>query len=652
MLRFMLTLSQLSKAYGGQTLLESTSLLVQPGERLALVGPNGAGKSTLFAMVLGTVEPDGGTITLQRGTTVGHLPQESAPAGEETVLELAAAISPDLQAAYASLRRHADPGDGEHHNAVARLTELEAHHHEARAKRILAGLAFREEDFLRPARTLSGGWIMRAHLARLLVMEPDLLMLDEPTNHLDLETLIWLQQHLSGYRGALLLISHDRAFINALCNGIVALEHQRLVRYQGNYNAYLVQRAERRAQHKAAYENQQREIAHIQSFIDRFRAKASKAAQAQSRLKQLEKMELIPPPEDDAATIHFRFPQPPKSGLKVAELTHVRQAYGEHVVYSDLNLTIERGQKIVLVGPNGAGKSTLLKILAGLVPLEAGSCELGHQVRAGYFSQQRTEQLDLNAKVIDEAGRGSHGVTYQATRDLLGAFLFSGDSVDKKVNVLSGGEKSRLALVRLLLNPPNLVLLDEPTTHLDMASIDALIQALRQYAGTLIFVSHDVHFIRAVATQVIHVQAGRLTAYAGDYDYYLLKSAASGEREGLVAGLSDHRPGQSAVASKPTPSSASSTPGISPKERRREAAEQRQRVAALQKKAEALEETIIDLETQLAALSSELENPEYYTQPDKIRSLRQQIDRLNRDLVAKNQAWEALAEQIGSLTSV
>ncbi|MFP6899560.1 MAG: ABC-F family ATP-binding cassette domain-containing protein, partial [Opitutales bacterium] len=387
----MLTVSQVSKGFGPQTLFTEVSLRLLGGDRVGLVGPNGTGKTTLFSIILGDAEPDSGKIELERGTRIGFLPQESAATGEETVTELAASISPELKEIFKTLRELPDPDAPERLEALEKFVELDGHNLEARTKRILAGLAFRPEDFDKPAHTLSGGWIMRAHIARLLVMEPDLLMLDEPTNHLDLETLGWFQGQLKRYPGAILTISHDREFLNAICDGIVEISHRKLHRYHGNYEKYLVQKAEREAQHLAAYQNQQREIAHLESFITRFRAKASKATQAQARIKQLEKMERIEAPESAEATISFRFPQPRRSGQRVAICKKVRQAYGDLVVYKDLDLEIEKHQRIVLVGPNGAGKSTLLKILGEVIPIECGSCELGHNVEVGYFSQHRVD---------------------------------------------------------------------------------------------------------------------------------------------------------------------------------------------------------------------------------------------------------------------
>lgn len=645
----MLTISQISKAFGPKVLFTDISFRLQRGERVGLVGPNGAGKTTLFSIILGDGEPDAGEIETERGIRIGFLPQESAPTGEETILELAASISPELTKIYATLRKHPDPNDGERLAAMERFVELDGYSVEAKAKRILAGLAFHHDDFENPAHTLSGGWIMRAHLARLLTMEPDLLMLDEPTNHLDLETLGWFQNQLKRYSGAILTISHDREFLNNICDSIAEIAHGKLHRYHGNYDHYLKERAEREAQHLAAYKNQQREIAHLEDFVRRFRAKATKASQAQARLKQLEKMERIAAPESAADTIRFRFPQPARSGQRVATLEAVDQAYGDHQVYQDLNLKIEKEQRIVLVGPNGAGKSTLLKILAGQVPIQSGTRELGLNVNVGYFSQQRVDVLDLERSVLDEATEHvESGLNETDVRSILGAFLFRGDEVFKKVKVLSGGEKSRLALVKLLLAPPNLLLLDEPTTHLDMPSIDALIQALHDYKGTVLFVSHDVHFIRAIAKETIQIQAGSITHFPGNYDYYLRKSGAQSEQSGLVAGLKDARPdrkGKEDDAGK----------AISAKDRRRQAAEKRQANAAKRKDAakrvQTLEAAIIELETEQAELSAQLEAPETYGDPEKAKNLNVRAGRIAKYLEEKNYEWEIAAEELSQIDS-
>jgi ATP-binding cassette subfamily F protein 3 len=643
----MIILSNISKAYGPKTLFSDVSLRLVRGEKLGLVGPNGAGKTTLFSIILGELEEDSGKVELERGKRIGFLPQESAPTQDETVLELATAISSELSQIQKKLRLHSDPEDPVRIQALEEFAEQEGFSLEAKAKKILSGLAFQQSDFNKTANTLSGGWIMRAHLARLLVMEPDLLMLDEPTNHLDLETLGWFQNQLSRYSGAILTISHDRAFLNGICDGILEIAHGRLHRYQGNYDRYLSQKAEREAQHRAAYRNQQREIAHHEDFIRRFRAKASKASQAQARIKQLEKMDRIPAPEAEAETLSFRFPQPERSGQRVATLNKVRQAYGDHLVYENLSLEVEKLERIVLVGPNGAGKSTLLKILAELVPIESGERELGHQVSVGYFSQQRVDLLNLENTVLDEAmQKVKTQVHTQDIRGMLGTFLFRGDDVFKKVKVLSGGEKSRLALVKLLLSPPNLMLLDEPTTHLDMPSIDAVIQALKDYTGTLIFVSHDLHFIRALAKRTIRIEAGKTTNFAGDYDYYLWKSGAASEKEGLVEGLRDARPNEQSL-------NRSKAKVLSAKERRRMKAEANKQAnrekKRMQELVSKLEKEILELEEEQAVINEQLADPDSYNDPEKGKALNEYASRIARRLKERNYEWEIEAEKLSDL---
>jgi ATP-binding cassette, subfamily F, member 3 len=643
----MLTVSGLTKAFGGRTLFEDVSLQVNRGERVGLVGPNGAGKTTLFSLILKDETPDAGTITLPRNVAVGYLPQESAPAGEETVLELASAITPELAGVRKRLR-----DSGEHHEDQAgyhsALTEFDAlggHQADARAKKILSGLSFREKDFDRPLREMSGGWVMRAYLARLLVQSPDLLMLDEPTNHLDLEALLWLQNYLKVYPGAILLISHDREFLNQLVGSIVEIRQGKLIRYTGNYDDYLAQREANEAQLLAAYNNQQREIARLMVFVNRFRAKNTKASQAQSKLKQIERMDKIDAPATDDRTIGFAFPQPVRSGLKVITLTDIHQAYGNHVVYHGLNFKAERGQRIVLVGPNGAGKSTLLKILAGVLQPQAGERRLGHNVQSGYYAQYRVETLDPRHTVLEEGLETPQRVSEEFVRTILGGFLFRGEDVFKRVSVLSGGEKSRLALVKLLLDPPNLLLMDEPTTHLDMASIDALLAALDQFEGTLIFISHDVYFIRAIANRVVHVNAGQLTEYSGDYQYYLDKTSAVSAQAALTAaGTEPDRPAEF-----------EDRPNIRSREQKRIEAEERQvryrdRVAQ-RKIVQELEKGIAGLESRQTELTAELENPETYAQAGRPVEVNRELMSTLQDLERLTAEWERAASALAALES-
>lgn len=647
----MLTISQVSKAFAGRILFRDASLQVNRGDRVGLVGANGTGKSTLFSLILGEASPDEGSISLEKSITTGFLPQEHAVAGEETVLELACAVSPEVARAQRIMKT--TPEDSpEHHEALHSFDEHGGWLLEPKAKRILAGLAFRESDFDRPAKALSGGWVMRAHLARLLVQEPDLLLLDEPTNHLDLESLIWFQEYLSNYPGGILLISHDREFLNQLVGSIIEIAHQRLRRYRGNWDSYVEQKAAREEQHLAAYKNQQKEIASLQRFADRFRAKASKASQAQSKLKQIDRMEKIEAPVARAKTVHFHFPQPQRSGQRVITLKEVDHAYGDMVVYRGLNFEAEKGQRTVLVGPNGAGKSTLLKLLAGVLPVQSGARELGHNVKVGYFSQYRVEMLNPKKTVLETVLDMPHPVSEETARTVLGSFLFRGDDVFKTTAILSGGEKTRLALVRLLLDPPNLLLMDEPTTHLDVGSIDALLGALTHYKGTLIFISHDVYFIRAVAKMVLHINAGKLTPYSGDYDYYLDKSRASSARAALTSGEKLHN-FQPVTDQAETAGGVPRKPGIGDTlKQRRALAETRKAEAKVkrdhQKRVREIENQIAKLEGRQRELAVELEKPETYERGGGVMELNRELQAVNSELERLTTDWEKLAGRLES----
>ena len=603
---FMLTIAGLSKSFGGRQLFDDVSLTLLSGERVGLVGPNGAGKSTLLKIILGQEQPDAGEVTFIRGTRFGYLPQESEPAGNESVLDITV------------------PHDHEHDGQFV-----------AKAKQILANLGFKQTDFARPARELSGGWVMRAHLARLLTQEPDVLMLDEPTNHLDLETLLWFQEYLRHYPGAILLISHDREFLNRLCTHVAELRSSRVLRYTGNYDEYLEQRAATEVTMVATAKAQQREIDRMQLFVDRFRAKNTKAAQAQSKMKQIERLkeDMVQTPDGPGPTVGFRFPQPQRSGHRVITLKHVKFGYPSErrapprpeasdatgaepvlgapvadtkLIYDNLHFEAERGQRIVLVGPNGAGKSTLLKLLAGVLQPLSGEHRLGHNTKSGYFAQHRAQMLNPNHTVLQEALETPQRITEQFVRTVLGSFLFRGDDVFKPVSVLSGGEKSRLALVKLLLDPPNLLLMDEPTTHLDLASVDALIEALQPYEGTLIFISHDVHFIRVLANHVVRVENGRLRHFTGGYQYYLDKTSQTARAALTSSGRDGMAPSQNSgtAARRPSPDR---------KEQKRMEAEQRQarsrKRQEIQKRIAAYEKEIAELETREKELTAELEKP-------------------------------------------
>ena len=613
----MLSVSNLEKTYAGRTLFSGVSFHLQRGERIGLVGPNGAGKSTLFSLLLGETTPDDGRVMWEKGANVGFLPQESAPAGDETVLEL----------------------------ALANVSEAVRWEAEPKAKTILRGLAFRESDFNRMAKTMSGGWVMRAHLARLLVQEPDLLLLDEPTNHLDLESLLWFQNYLCGYPGAILMISHDREFLNQLTNSILEIARSKVIRYRGNYDAYVIEKAAREIQLEGAYANQQREVQKLQTFVDRFKAKASKAASAQSKMKLIAKLDVLDAPESREKTVKFRFPQPPRSGLRVMSLKGLEFAYGSTPVYTGLDLEIERGARTVLVGPNGAGKSTLLKLLAGALTEQGGIRSLGHNVKLGYFAQYRMDTLNIKHTVLQSAMDMPNPVSEVAARTILGSFLFQGDDVFKPVGVLSGGEKSRLALVKLLLDPPNFLLMDEPTTHLDMGSIDALISALEPFEGTLVFISHDVHFIRAMAKSVIHIDAGVLTPYAGDYQYYLDKTKSASARTALTASLTNHQPiGMSSADYK------KAAAGAKTKEQKRQEAEERQSRSRQRKTVEALvdstEAAITAKEARRNEIIGLLQDSATYANGAKAAELQREHSELDTALERLTAEWEAALLQL------
>ncbi len=534
----MLTIRHLKKSMGGRILFEDASLTVNYGERIALVGPNGAGKSTLFSLILKRDEPDSGEIERDEWTMIGHLPQEAEALGDESVIDIATGRAGEIPALEKTLRKLEKSG------AVATPEYLEAHakHEalahpelEAKAKKMLRGLGWRGDNFDRPARELSGGWAMRAHLARLLALEPDLLLLDEPTNHLDLVSLIWLQSYLKTCSSAVLLISHDRQFMDEVVESVHEISDRKLVGYQGNYSSFLQQRDANYERQIAAYKNQQKEIAALRDFYDRFRSVASKASQAMSKLKQIERMELVEKPLPARKPFRFQIPQPARGGARLMALEAVHFAYEKNVVYDRIDLEIERGERTVLVGPNGAGKSTLLKLLAGVLEPVRGVRRPGHNAKIGYFSQHRAQSLDPGKTVLEEVLAAGPELAENEARGVLGSFLFRKEEIYKKTEILSGGEKSRLSLIKFLVDPPNLLLMDEPTTHLDIHTVESLILALEAYEGTLVFISHDVHFIRKLATKVLHVTDGKAMPYPGGYDYFLEKTVADDARAALVS---------------------------------------------------------------------------------------------------------------------
>ena len=530
----MFGLDAVSKGYGGQQLLQDCTWRIGRGERIGLVGPNGAGKTTLCRILAGVEETDAGRVHRDSGVTVGYLPQEVTTGEDRTVLAEALSGFDEvwrLEAELESLAsRMAGPDAGpeltETYGEVQhRFEALGGYRLEAEAKIILGGLGFSPDGAHRPLAEYSGGWRMRAALARLLLLRPDLLLLDEPTNHLDLESLQWLENFLAAYEGSVVIVAHDRYFLNRMVTAIAELAGGSVTLYHGDYDHFLMEREARQALREAQARNQAKRVAEIERFIERFRYKASKARQVQSRVKMLGRMERIET-EADARRIHFSFPQPPRTGRLVARMSGIRKAYGDNVVYAGVDFLVERGDRVALVGINGAGKSTLLKMLAGTLPFDAGERVLGSHVEVQYYAQHQLDALDPTRTVLEEIELAAPEAQISRLRTILGSFLFSGDTVEKKVGVLSGGEKARLALAKMLARPAALLCMDEPTNHLDLASKEVLEEALSGFTGTIVFISHDRYFINRIATQVVEVEHGQLATHLGSYDDYLDHKAA------------------------------------------------------------------------------------------------------------------------------
>jgi ATP-binding cassette subfamily F protein 3 len=524
----MIYLKQIKKQYGSKVLFSGVDFHIRLGDKLGLVGDNGMGKTTLFRIIEGTESADSGTVTVRKGAQVGVLDQHFS-VGSQSALDRTVRGDPY----FAKVLKEKDKLENDHTahtqdpgrwekrygHLLTEFERLGGYEREAKAKSILAGLGFKESGWDQPLNQLSGGWAIRVELARLLLQNPDVLLLDEPSNHLDLRSVIWLEEFLKNYQGTIVLVSHDRRFLNKIVNRIVHLDRGKLTVYNGDYDYFETQKAEREAQLEQAAANQQKKISEMERFIERFRAKATKAKQAQSRVKALEKIERIET-ESQAKTVHFRFPQPPRSGKIAIEATDLAKSYGDLVVYDGLSFQIERGAKIALVGENGAGKSTLLRLLAGTLDADAGQLTLGAHVTRAYFAQHQSEILDPNLTVLDTLWQVGTGFGRTQLQTILGGFRFSGDDVEKKTEVLSGGERSRLALARMLTAPSSFLLLDEPTNHLDMKSCAVLAAALEDYEGTLCVISHDRDFLDGFINRIWEIEDGVRKEYLGTYSEY------------------------------------------------------------------------------------------------------------------------------------
>ena len=667
-----LSVEKIEKSFGARTLFSGASFQVNPGDRFALVGPNGAGKTTLLKIIMGLDSPDAGNVTFAKDVNVGYLEQETKLASDRSVIDEVMASAHEIQALgqRAEELQHEIATAGEtgsvpdsllkeYGQVQDRFERLGGYELESNARQILAGLGFPVDEFQKPCAEFSGGWQMRIALAKLFLRHPDLLLLDEPTNHLDLESVQWLRGFIASYEGAVLIVSHDRAFMDACVDHVAALENRRITVYTGNYSSYLKQREDNLEQMRAKRAAQEREIAHMQVFVDKFRYKPTKAAQAQERIRRIEqiKSELVILPEGHKH-VDFKFPDPPRSGDMVAKLEGVSKSYADKHVYDGINLTLYRGDHIALVGPNGAGKSTLMKMIAGIEPPSTGTRELGVNVGVAYYAQHQLEGLNESNTVLQEIDSVAPTWTVPQQRSLLGAFLFSGDDIDKRVGVLSGGERARLALAKMLVSPEALLCLDEPTNHLDIDSVDMLENALKRFPGTIVLISHDEHLVRAVANRVVDIRDGKMTVIDGDYDYYLFKredlaaraaAEAGAAHTGSVASSSEAKPA-AASAQVSKPADAQLREGKKTKEQRRAEAEAR---AELNRRLKTTRDRLKKVDAQLQTsrarydeLMALMASEELYADQSRFNEALSEYNDLKRSIPKLEDEWLELSETI------
>jgi ATP-binding cassette subfamily F protein 3 len=655
----MLSLKNAGKRFGQRTLFLEANWLIRPKEKTALVGANGTGKSTLMKVLAGAETLDYGTLERTRGMSIGYLPQEGLRLVGRTVFNECLTVFDDLRQMERETEHLAgqladlDHGSDEYEAAAERYSLLQERFHaldgyalDAQVGSVLTGLGFGKDDWGRQTDEFSGGWQMRIALAKLLLARPNLLLLDEPTNHLDLETRNWLEDYLKSYPFGYILISHDRYFLDVTIDRTVEIWNKRLTIYHGNYTKYLKEKEERREQLLASYRNQRDQIEHLEAFISRFRYQATKARQVQSRIKELEKIERIEVPEEEPV-IHFKFPQPAPSGRTVVEAEGLGKNYGPKQVFQDARFSIMRGDRVALVGVNGAGKSTMIRLLTGQESPTTGTVKLGHNVVSEYFAQDQYKVLDPEARMLDDIGRIARKVPESELRSLLGCFLFSGDDVFKQLGVLSGGERNRYALARILVSPSNFLLLDEPTNHLDLRAKDVLLEALEAFSGTVIFVSHDRYFIDGLATRVLEVENGMVTMYEGGYEDYMRR------KEAMAAGATFAASGPVAVAAAPVESrlepaaEAASAPangtGSAQKERARRMNPIKQK--QMEERCAFLEEEVPRVEASLAHTEEQLG---VYVSAAETQRLTELAAELRTQLATLTAEWEELMAQLES----